>query len=144
MTNRPTTLTARTIGETENALQAILRKSLEGSGLQYHDWVALKLICETEPAITRQAALHEMTHGLKVDETTASNVIDDLRAKHVMTVSGDHLETTTDGAALYRGINDKIRTNALQMWDGIAPNDLATAFQVLTTIKDRANTILAG
>ena len=145
MTSRPTTLTARTIGETENALQAILRKSLDDSGLEYHDWIALKLVSEIQPPITRKAAVEEMVNGLKVSEEAATQVIDGLQAEDVLTQYGDHhLTTTSQGTALYQDLNEKIGSNARRMWDGITPDDLVTAYQVLTTIKDRANAILGS
>jgi DNA-binding MarR family transcriptional regulator len=142
MTNAPI-LSSRTIGETENALQAILARTLTGTELDYHRWVTLKVISETTPPISETAAVQELVNGLKIDQPTAADVIATLDASGTVDRTGDTLHLTSQGAALYERLNNEIRQVAQQMWAGLDAEDLATAHRVLSTIKERANTLLA-
>jgi hypothetical protein len=57
MTTQPQTLTPRIIGETENALRATLAQSLADTELDYHKWVALKLVSESQSPIAVESAV---------------------------------------------------------------------------------------
>jgi hypothetical protein len=47
MTDQAPLLTPRTIGETENALRALLTRTLDGSGLDYPGWVVLTTVARS-------------------------------------------------------------------------------------------------
>lgn len=142
MTRAPI-LTSRTIGETENALRAILTKTLTGTDLDYHRWVALKLVSEADPSISHAAAVERLVGGLKIDHATAVDVIAHLQAGAIVTTTGNELVLTPHGTSLYQRLNDEMRQLAQQMWAGLDMDDLATAHRVLSTITERANTLLA-
>jgi DNA-binding MarR family transcriptional regulator len=142
MTNAPT-LTSRTIGEAENALQAILARTLTGTELDYHRWVALKLISETNPPVSEAAAVQQLVSGLKIDHPTAVEVIAKLDTSAIVTRTDSTLVLTSQGTSLYQRLNDEIRQLAQQMWAGLDTEDLATAHRVLSTITERANLLLA-
>jgi len=56
MTN-PRILNSRDIGITENALRAVLTKTLTSSNLDYNRWVALKVLAEsTSPTLATDLA----------------------------------------------------------------------------------------
>jgi DNA-binding MarR family transcriptional regulator len=142
MTDAPT-LTSRTIGETENALQAILARTLTGTELDYHQWVALKVVSETSPPMSQAAVVQRLVGGLKIDEQRAVEVVARLQAKGTVTETDDTLLLTPRGLSLYQRLDDEIRRLAQQMWAGLDTDDLATAHRVLSTITERANSLLA-
>jgi DNA-binding MarR family transcriptional regulator len=143
MTDAPI-LTSRTIGETENALQAILARALTGTALDFHAWVALKLVSETNPPISEADAIEELVNGLKIDRRAAVEVIAKLDDRGIVTKTDGALALTAEGTSLYQRLNGEIRQVAQQMWAGLDAKDLATAHRVLSTIKERANLLLAG
>src|SRR4051812_17838029 len=71
MTDTPT-LDARTVGVTENALRALLVKTMRGTGLDYYDWVVLTLVARSGPAATETEVTRQLVDGLKIDEAAVS------------------------------------------------------------------------
>jgi uncharacterized protein with FMN-binding domain len=142
------TLNSRDIGETENALRALLDGVLTGTGLDYHGWVALKVTSDRQSPIEVAELVQLLVSGLKIDERRAAEVIDDLRAKAVF-VGSTHVDTdtvtaTAPGAALYQRLNAQVQGVTAQMYAGLEVDDLAAAYRVLATLTERANALLAG
>ena len=143
MTNPPI-LTSPNIGETENALRAILTKTLAGTGLDYHRWVALKIVSESPSPMSATELAGRLEGGLKIDVATAVQTIEDLRADDIFDKAGDHLSPTPDGRSLYQRLNEEIRRLSQQIYAGLEVDDLAAAYRVLSTITQRANALLAS
>ena len=59
------TLSTRTISETENALRAILFRGLAGTGLDYPQWVALKVTAESPTPRAAEDLVALLQGGLK-------------------------------------------------------------------------------
>jgi len=143
MTN-PRILNSRDIGITENALRAVLTKTLTSSNLDYNRWVALKVLAEsTSPTLATDLA-KQLKGVLKIDDATVVEVLDDLKERGIFGEAGDVVSPTADGASLYRRLNDQIRQVSEQMYSGLDVNELATAYRVLSTLAERANAILAS
>ena len=68
------TLSSGTIGVTENALRAILLRGLSGTGLDYPQWVALKVTAESPPPQTVEDLVTFLQDGLKIDETPCGSL----------------------------------------------------------------------
>lgn len=79
MTDRPL-LTARTVGETENALRALLIRTLVGTGLDYPRWVVLTVVARSQSSISATELVARLSRSLKIDDVDAIALIDDLRA----------------------------------------------------------------
>ena len=78
---RPPILTSRNIGLAENALRALLNKALQHTGLDYHRWVALKLVADGQWPIPVATLIGQLKDFLKMDEAGALAAINDLRAE---------------------------------------------------------------
>jgi DNA-binding MarR family transcriptional regulator len=138
----PPILTSRNIGETENALRAILIKTLSGTGLDYHRWVALKAASEGQAPISRSELAKQLKGGLKINDATADEVIDDLQEHNIFDRAGDNLSPTPHGRSLYQRLNGEISQQSQQIYAGLDADDLAAAYRVLSTITERANALL--
>lgn len=135
-------LTSRNIGETENALRAILIKTLSGTGLDYPRWVALQLVSLSQSALSVDEVLAQLTGGLKIDETSARDARADLENRDILQIVGDRFSTTPRGVALFQRVRDQIRPITDRLYAGLRNEDLAVAHRVLATILERANAIL--
>jgi DNA-binding MarR family transcriptional regulator len=143
MTGEPT-LTTRTIGETESALNGLLVKVLGGSGLDELGWVAMRLVSLMPPPVTAAGLTTQLRDSKKVDEATALGVLADLEGRGLVQRIGDHISTTPEGASIFENLSGEVGQLTAHMWDGLDSADLATAARVLATITRRANALLAG
>jgi DNA-binding MarR family transcriptional regulator len=141
MTTTPL-LTSRTVGETENALRGLLTRTLSGTGLDYHRWVAL-LVTNTQAPIPASHLAAQLRGGLKIDESTADEVIGDLQAHGLIVEHDARLGPTAEGSALFARINAEVRQLTQRLYAGIDHDDLAAAYRVLSTLTQRANALLA-
>jgi DNA-binding MarR family transcriptional regulator len=141
------TLTSRDIGETENALRAVLNGVLAGTGLDYNRWVALKVANDRQSSMADAELVRLLMAGLKIDESTADEVIGDLRANGMFATSSndvdDTVTVTDEGASLYQRLSAQVQGVAAQMYAGLEVDDLAVAYRVLSTLTERANVLLA-
>lgn len=138
---RPPILTSRNIGLAENALRALLNKALQHTGLDYHRWVALKLVADGQWPIPVPRLIEQLKDFLKMDETTALVVISDLRAEGLVD-TGDRIATTLRGRSLYERLCDETGEISRQIYAGLDPDDLAATHRVLSVITARANSLL--
>jgi hypothetical protein len=69
---QPQILTSRNIGETENALRAILMRVLAGTGLDYPRWIALQCVSLSPSPVLVADVIAQLKGGLKIDERTVS------------------------------------------------------------------------
>jgi DNA-binding MarR family transcriptional regulator len=143
MTEHPPLLTPRTIGETENALRALLTSTLAGTGLDYPRWVTLTIVARSRSPIPATELITRLTGSLKIDRNAVTALVDDLRARHILEQSGDTVTITAQGTALHQRLNTRVEELTGQLWAGLDANDLASAHRVHTTITDRANQLLA-
>jgi DNA-binding MarR family transcriptional regulator len=135
-------LTARTVGEAENTLRALLIRTLDGTGLDYPRWVVLTVVARSQSSISATELAARLSQSLKIDGVDAIALIDDLRARHLLDESGDPIATTADGAALFQRLDAEIGDVTQHLWAGLDADDLAAAHRVLSTITDRANQLL--
>ncbi len=143
MTSQPV-LTSPMIGQTENALRAVLMRTLNGTELDYYRWVALKVVSDSREPLSAYDLVARLKGALKIDDATATESIDYLKAHDILDHAGDVLTPTESGTALYRRLSDQIRENAQKIYAGLAADDLAVAYRVLSTITDQANALLAS
>jgi DNA-binding MarR family transcriptional regulator len=143
MTDDRPLLTTRTLGETENALRALLSQTLQGTGIDYPHWVVLTVVARSQPSISTTELATRLAKSLRIGDAAAVALIDDLRARHILDQAGDPIALTADGAALFQRLDAKIGALTRQLWAGIDVDDLAAAYRVHSTITDRANHLLA-
>ena len=138
---RPPILTSRNIGLAENALRALLNKALQHTGLDYHRWVALKLVADGQWPIAVTTLIGQLKDFLKMDEASALAAINDLRTEGLVE-TGDRISTTLRGRSLYERLCDETGEISRQIYAGLDPDDLAATHRVLSVITARANSLL--
>jgi hypothetical protein len=143
MTNE-STLTTRTIGETESALNGILTMVLGGTGLDELGWIALRLVTLMQPSVLETALTAQLSQSKKVDGARAAAVVGDLEKRGLLQTIDGTISTTTEGTRLFDQLSSEVGKLTAQMWEGLDPADLATAARMLRTITERANALLAG
>jgi DNA-binding MarR family transcriptional regulator len=145
MTSEPVpaaTLTTRTIGETESALNGLLTMVLGDTGLDELQWVALRLLTMMPPPVKAVALAAQLGSSKKVDGAAVTAALGDLEERGLIDTDGDTVATTPEGAKLFNELNGQVGKFVEHMWDGLDGADLATAAKVLTTITQRANALL--
>jgi DNA-binding MarR family transcriptional regulator len=143
MTSEPT-LTTRTIGETESALNGLLGKVLGDTGLDELGWIALRLVSAMPAPLTAARLTGRLAHSKKVDVATAAGVLGGLEGSGLLHTINDAVATTPEGARLFEQLSSEVDQLTARMWEGLDPADLATAARILTTITERASALLAG
>jgi hypothetical protein len=140
-------LNPQIIGKAENALRALLERTLAGTGLAYRHWVALSVIAGSETPVDKDELVGRLGAVLKADDSTARGVIADLRATDVVEpVPGDRsqIKPTDAGRVLHRDVRAAIGPIVKGLFREIAADDLRTAARVLTLITERADEALTG
>ena len=141
MNDAVSALTTRRIGETENALRAVLERLLAPTGLNYYSWVALRVIAQ--PASRAGTAIvQRLRDGLKIDGQTADATLDGLLRDGLIEAVGGELVLAKSGETMHGRIMAEVRRCTDEMFADIATVDLVTTDRVLSTIVNRANTIL--
>jgi DNA-binding MarR family transcriptional regulator len=135
-------LTTRTIGETESALNNLLSKVLENSGLNELGWVALRLVLSMPSPVTSAGLSAQLGGSKKVNAATADSVIVELENQGMLERSDDIVSLTQEGTSLFQRLNGEVSHMTARMWDGLDPADTTAAARVLTTIAQRANDLL--
>jgi hypothetical protein len=138
------TLTSRNIGETENALRAILMNVLAGTGLDYPRWIALQFVSLNPSPVPVADVIAQLMGGLKIDERTADGAVADLRSRHILVVTDGRASVTESGATLYQQLRDRIAPVTQELYGGLEVDDLIVARRVLAAILERANAVLAN
>jgi hypothetical protein len=68
------------IGQAEDALRALLERSLAGTGLAYRHWIALTVAVGNDVALDQDEFVGRIAGVLRADAATAHEVLADLRA----------------------------------------------------------------
>ena len=137
-------LTAPIIGQTENASRALLARALDGSGVDYHQWVTLRVVSTSNPPLSGTQLRDRLQDGLKIDPPMADEIIDGLATRGLLLSSAAGVTLSDEGSTLYQRLDVAVRRNAALVWQGIDDGDLAAAYLVCTVVTERANALLAG
>jgi DNA-binding MarR family transcriptional regulator len=135
-------LTGQHIGETENAIRAVLDALLAESETTFHQWVALRVLAATDSGLEREQLVARMTSGLKVEPPSVLDAIGQLEAAEL--VSAAEVVALTDaGRARHRRIQDGVDRITRQLYGDLPVDDLVTTRRVLAIVTERANAVLA-
>jgi len=140
-------LSTQVIGQTENALGALMDRVLARTGGTFRQWVALNLTMARGGVIDRGLLVSRMTGALKIDDSAALAAIAELTASHLMeSPPGEvsRIGLMDAGRARYQQIRADIGEINARLYGDLPADDLATAGRVLTIITARANAELAG
>lgn len=144
MTTSQPILSAPDIGATDNALRAALIRVLDGSGLGYEQWVALRVLGVRGGSVPASQLAGLLVSGLKISAAAAASVLDDLRDAGMTHAAGADVRLTPGGAASYQRLGARVEDVSARLWADLDPDDLAAARRVLTTLTERANAFLGG
>jgi hypothetical protein len=127
------------IGQAEKALNAILARELEGSGLSETGWVLLRLTAGAGGRLGREALIERAGAVSKFASETADAEIDgQIEAGYLKAVGGEVVLT-----AIGRGLQGQVRSAVgevtTRLWGDLPDADLAIAGRVLGTVLSRAN-----
>ncbi|HUL71883.1 MAG TPA: hypothetical protein VLT86_02220 [Vicinamibacterales bacterium] len=140
---RPPILTTRNIALAEAALRAVLTRTLVGTGLDFHRWVALKIAADQASSVPAAALVEQMRDCLKIDDAQVLGALDDLCALGLADRTNGRIYLTLAGRALHDRLCDETGVVAQRIYAGLDPDDLAATHRVLSTIAGRANALLA-
>jgi DNA-binding MarR family transcriptional regulator len=143
----PPAFSTQVIGQTENALGALINRVLARTGGTFHQWVALNLTAVSGGAIDRDQLVSRMTGALKIADSAALAAIAELTASRLLEgLAGERprVGLTDAGQARYRQIRTAVGEITERLYRDLPADDLATAGRVLTTITARANAEPAG
>ena len=133
------------IGQTEKTLNAILDRLLAGTGLTEPQWVTLTLTAVSGGTLGLDQLTGRVADTLKVDEAAARARIGELAAARLLATGETGQVAATDaGQAQWNEIRAAVTQITQGLWGDLPAEDLATAARVLSTVRARANEVLAG
>lgn len=135
----PTAFGPALIGQTEKALDAILVRELDGTGLSPSGWVVLKLAGEADGRLGRQDLIDLAEAQAKFDAGKSTAAIESALSLGLLEADRDDLVVTAVARELQARVvrtTDEIRA---RLWGDLPETDLATAGRVLSTALTRAN-----
>jgi hypothetical protein len=133
----PTPFGPQLIGETEKTLGALLRRFLEGRGLNESEWVTLRLAERLDGSVDADgltAALADRAHF-----SNAAQLVNELTRRDLL-VGG---RLTSAGRQMTAAIQTTIAATTAPIWNGLPADDVAATTRVLNEIVTRARAVLA-
>jgi DNA-binding MarR family transcriptional regulator len=141
------TFTPQLLGQTEKALNALLDRLLNGTGVTEPQWVTLSIVAIAGEALTPDQLTEHAAGALKLRDADARARVDELTAAKLLSVcDGDApmVRLTDAGRQLYARVREGVAEVTAQMWGDLPDEDLATAGRVLGIVLERANAELAA
>lgn len=129
----------RLIGQTEKALNAILTRELDGTGLSEPGWVLLKLTGAADGRLGRQELIELAQSNAKFDPQHTEAEIESLLWADLLAADGNEVVLTDDARALQARVSSNVDEITARLWGDLPDADRATAGRLLATILGRAN-----
>jgi hypothetical protein len=126
------------IGETEKTLNALLRRFLEGTGLNESQWVTLRLADRLDGSVDANGLVAAVTDRAHL--SNAAELVSELARRGLM----DNGRLTSAGRAMIAGIQTTIAAATAPIWEDLSNEDVAGATRVLNEIVTRARAVLAS
>jgi DNA-binding MarR family transcriptional regulator len=140
----PTPPLTQFIGRTERTLRALMDLVLADAGGTFHQWVALNFTAAAGGSIDRSQLTARLADALRIDDTAAETTIDEMVYEQLLEpASGSVVALSDAGGERYERIRTAIDQITAPLYGDLPPGDVAVTRRVLTTISDRADTLLA-
>jgi DNA-binding MarR family transcriptional regulator len=137
-------LTGQHIAEAQGAVQAVLERVLDGTGVSSEEYIALRVLAVRGPW-TSPADLHEFLAGqrqLRLGPAAVADLLGGLEARGLVSGTAHDdpgpARLTTEGAALHAELAEAITPTTTQLYADMDPADLTTARRVLLEVTERA------
>jgi len=148
MTQAAPVLTGQDIAEADGAVTRLLEQALAKEGATREEYIALRVLTLRGPWASPRE-LHAFLAGqrqLGLTEAGAAELLAALEGRGLArgTASDGRgpAEATAEGAALHAGLTAAVAPATRELYDGLAPADLAIARRVLTHLTERAGQLL--
>jgi DNA-binding MarR family transcriptional regulator len=136
-------LTGQDIAEAYGAVEARLERALGSTGITNREYVVLRIVAARP--FESPASLHEYLAAqrqLALSPAAVGELLAGLESRALASGTARNdpgpARLTPDGAELLRRLTDAVAPTSREVFAGIAPEDLATAHNVLRQIIDRA------
>lgn len=139
MTQTPV-LTGQDIAEAQGAVRGLHEQLLRGAGSAPNEHITLRVVAVRGPWASR-SALRDYLAGqpqLDLDHDAAAGLLDDLERRGLISADGP-VTLTAQGTDLLDRLTAAVLEVTIRLYDGLAPDDLSVARQVLTDVTERAN-----
>src|SRR4051794_25445647 len=144
MTTHPTANSVETVpfgpvllGQTEKTLQALLRRTLVGTGLDEPQWVTLRIAIMLDGHADRAALISAVADRAKFADT--ASIVDDLTERGLV-ANGQPTDAGRELVASVLAASD--RTNG-SLWHDLPADDVEAATRVLNEVLRRARELAA-
>ena len=132
------------IGRTERTLRALMDRVLADTGGTFHQWVALNFTALNGDGIDRSELIARLEDALRIDAAAAEATIAEMADERLLqTGSGSVVVLSDAGRERFARIRAAVDQITGPLYGDLPPRDLDAARRVLTTISDRADTLLA-
>ncbi|MFD4959857.1 hypothetical protein [Microbacterium sp. NPDC058389] len=128
-----TTFGPQLIGETEKALNAILREILAGRGLAEPVWVTVRLAAQASASDDLIAVVAE-----KARYDDAGELVAAVNRRGLVDGSG----ITEAGTQLIADVQREVKLATAHVWADLDPVDVAATERVLNAVAERARAVL--
>jgi DNA-binding MarR family transcriptional regulator len=140
MTSPPPVFGTQLIGQTENALGAILDRQLDGTGLTQRHWVTLTLAVMSGAAIDQAGLIGPVSGALNLTTADVEARIAELCAAGMLEVrDGQSIIVTDAGSKLHSRVRAAVGEITARLFAGLAAADVDAAGRALATVLERAN-----
>lgn len=125
------------IGQTEKTLQALLRRTLAGTGLSEPQWVTLRVATMLDGDVDRAGLISAVTDRAKLADTTA--IVEALTERGLV-ADGQPTDAGRDLVASVLAASD---TSNGSVWRDLPADDVEAATRVLNEVLQRARELAA-
>ncbi|WP_405655214.1 hypothetical protein [Streptomyces sp. RK9] len=132
-------LNGQVIGIAYHAIAAVRDRLLAGSGLTFHQSVALKAVAD---GLDRDGAVGHLTAKLKIGESAGLVLLDELADAGL--VEGARPSLTDRGESAERAFADAVAETAERLYGDLPEADREIAARALAHVTTRANAELDG
>jgi hypothetical protein len=125
------------IGETEKTLSAVLRRSLEGTGLGEPQWVTLRLAGMLDGTVDTDGLVEAVANRAHFEN--AAELVSDVTDRGLV----EDGRITGAGRDLLATVLERSDLTAGQIWVGFPAADIEATTRVLNGLLERARAVLA-